>query len=512
MKQGRLTQIRNHRYRLGFWGILVIAAFFRFWKLSQIAPGLGHDEAATAAKALTLVEKPSLAAFNSLQSLGSILYLYLQSLAIRLMGTTVLGIRIVPAALGVLSVYLVYLWVSNWFTERHGLIAAFLYAVTPWVITASRRGDDHSLILLFVPLVLWLLTKALQTRQAFWFAAAGIALGLSLSHDLYGWLLALGFLLTAAVLVWRRRDFVRLYARDLLISIGATLLVLVFGSLGHLSHPNQIISAIKPDLTIPKRTVVDWTNATTKTLLMFNVRGDSDFANNAGSLPQLNFFIGIMFVMGLLYSVAHFNRARYSGLLGLLVVLLIPSFLSINTPDALQALAAAPVAIAIATIGISYLLDIWYGTFPINSAARALGTIPILLLLAITGYQGYKQYFVAWAESPEVYQAYGESSKAISDFFNRSEFSGPRYMIADDYQANVLDFLTHKKSTYLRITAADALKLPTDQDQQIVITNEIPTGTLKDLKMHFPKARLSQHYSEHNDNNELFSIYEVLKP
>jgi hypothetical protein len=245
---------------------------------------------------------------------------------------------------------------------------------------------------------------------------------------------------------------------------------------------------------------------------MFNIHGDDNFANNVSGAPLLNFFVGLMFVMGILVSASRFHRARYGSLLALFVAFMVPALLSPYAPDARAALVLAPVVIALAAVGINYLLDIWYGTFPVNSAARSLGTLPVILLLVISLYQGYKQYFVAWAGSPEVYQVHNESANSIGTYLNRTTFDGQRYVAVDQYSRDVLDFVTHGKSNYNAISRDDVSKIPADgQAKQIIITNEVSDATVSTLKERFPKARLSQHYSEFNDNNEIFAVYEVLK-
>lgn len=515
MKQSRLTLlelIKKQQWEFGLAATLIVAGFFRLWELSSLAPGLGQDEAQIAMRALAFSQHPGLDLFTEAHSLGSSVFISLQAIFVQIFGSTPFGIRVFPALLGVLSVWFVFLWLDNWFNRRIGLIGALLYAVTPWVVTASRLGDESGIILTIIPLTLWLLTRALQTNSSWRYMLAGVVLGLGLTNELGGYVLAASALLMAAYLSVRRREFIKFSAKGLGMGLLGLLMVVSLTALTHFGSPDRMSEALLPVLSMSEQSLSHRLTGITKTLLMFNFRGDNTFTYNIGGAPLLNFFVGLMFVMGLLVALSRVHRARYGALLALIVLFLVPAFLSPTPPDARAALTAAPIVIALAAIGISYLMDIWYGTFPVNSAARTFGTLPIILLLLVTAYQGYKQYFVAWAGSPEVYQAYNESAISIAGWLNRTTFEGQRYVAVDSYSRNVLDYLTHGKAVYNAINVSDVAKIPADDEpKQIVVVSSALGDTLKVLKERFPKAKLSQHYSEHNDNNELFNVFEVLK-
>lgn len=508
-----LSDLVNRRpWQSGLLATLVVGGFFRLWKLGTLAPGLGQDEAQTAVRALALSSRPTLAVFSEAQSFGTSLFISLQAIFVRLFGNTVLGIRLLPALLGVAAVLFVYLWLSNWFSKRVGLIAAMLFAVTPWVITASRRGDIHSLSLFVIPCSLWLFTRALQSGSSWRYLAGGLVMGLGLTADMGSFMPVIALLMISGYLIVRRRDFASFTGKGFVFGLAGLMIPLALTAIAHLGSPAQLAQAALPDINIAQQSAAHRVTSVTKTILMFNVRGDENFSNNVGSVPMLNFFVGLMLVMGLLVSLSRIHRARYGALLALVVICLIPAMLSPYTPDARAALAAAPFVLALAAIGVSYLLDVWYSTFPVNSAARAVGTVPIIFLLTVTLYQGYKQYFVAWAGSPEVYEVYNEPADAIADWLNRTTYAGERYVAVNQYGRNVLDYITHGRSAYSAISHSDLASIPTEGDgKQIIIASKEAGDAVKTLKDRFPKARLSQHYSKHNDNNELFIVFEVLK-
>ena len=83
-----------------------------------------------------------------------------------------------------------------------------------------------------------------------------------------------------------------------------------------------------------------------------------------------------MFVAGLLVAISRLHERRYRLLLLFFVVLLLPALLTtVGVPNAARAFAAAPIVLTLAALGISYMLELWYRTSPINSAARTTGQI-----------------------------------------------------------------------------------------------------------------------------------------
>lgn len=503
-RNGYLTTIYTHRYRLALAGVFLLAVYFRFYQLGILPPGLHNSEVSSGLTALDILHKHiSVSAVLKANPVNG-LYSLLQVLAIKLLGNTVSALRTVSSLIGLVSVILTYLWVRSWFGRRAGLLAALFMAITPWTIGLSRLSFAATSVSLMIPATLWAATNAAKTKHWFWIIVTAILLGLNgLGINGLFFLLGLATLTIPGLLKLKSGEDKGLW-KTVFITTGAGIVLALILLVVRFHNA-------KPKLSLNATSVQHAVSQISQTLVMFNVRGDNDFRYNIAGAPELNLFIGLMFLVGVLVCLIRFGRARYRVLLGLLVALFIPIAMQTDqVPNSLTALMAAPIVMALAAVGIVYMLDVWYGTFPVNSAARTLGTIPVILLLLISVYQGYKQYFVAWAGSPETYDVYNERARSMADYLNRTNFKGQRYVLVTGYDEQVVRYITYGHTNFTEITQSDIAKLPTTGDpKQISFITPQADDIVGQLKQHYPKARLSQHYSEFNDNNQIFAVYET---
>lgn len=507
---------RAHRTGVILVFILVTAIFFRFYQLASLPPGLHPDEAANGLDIFRILENRDWRPLYNTNGPREALFFYLQAIFVALLGNTILALRVAPALIGVLAVVATYAWSKSWFGSRVALITAFTMAVNPWAVTITRDGFRASMTPLIVPLSLWLITMAWQKRTFKWFVLAGISLGAGLYTyiPIQGFVMAI-FITLIAVALFKRHVLKGLWKG---VGIGIAFLALVLVPMGiyGLNHPEDLAgraggtSVLNPDLNKgkPVQTILD---SASKTLLMFNVRGDENYRHNLGGQPQLNAFIGIMFILGILIAISNLNKPRYSALLATFAVMISPSILTAEgIPHALRAVGAIPAVLLLSAIGIEYMLERWYSTFPINSAARMAGLSAIVVLLALTGYQGYRQYFVAWANSPQTYEAYSEDAVAIGRYLNANKTGATRYVVIDGYSDKTVEYLTHGKSSYTRIDASQISTLDQAGSKEFVISPSAKNEALERFKSRFGGGRLSADYSTFNDA-ELFLTYKVTK-
>ncbi len=497
------SRIYSLRYGLGLLATLVLAVYFRFYHLDSLPPGLSSAEAATATLSLGIIHKTQTLSQLLRPGIGQAIYAFLAALSVKSLGTNTYALRLPSAILGTAGVIMTYYWIKSWFGDKTALIAALFVAVTPWTVGLSRVAIPQAGLVLILPGTLWLLTKAARSKQPIWAVMAGFVLAACTTG-----ILGLYFLagLTASVLPLRalRSKDNKALRRSVLIVLAVSVLIGLPLAVTHFRHLQ--IKTPNVNLTNLESTI----SQTSLTLGMFNIRGDGDFLYNIAGTPELNLFVSLMFLVGVLSCFIRFRQARYRIMLILLAVLLIPVIMQPNAPNSLTALILAPVVLGLAAIGTNYMLEVWYSTFPVNSAARTLGTVPIVLLLIISAYQGYKQYFIAWAHSPETYTAYNERATALAGYLNRTSFNGQRYVIAQGQDVDVISFLASGKTNFTVLAPNQLANLPQiKQPQQIIFTTPQPTDILPDLKKRFPKAQLSQHFSEFNDNSQLFAVYQT---
>ncbi len=489
-------------------GILAaVAITFRFWQLSTLPPGLTPSEAEIGLAAWNLVHHGGLPGLTVSTGLAP-LWTTLQALPVALLGPTELALRLWPALIGTAAVLATWRWAHDWFGRRVGWVAAFVVAVTPWSVTISRNGLPEVLILLLTPLTLWAAGWTYHRRTAGWWLLTGTLLVIDLFAGPLGWLLALTTSLIALTTLWRRPDRRHLgHSSWWGLSLAGAGLVgfgyLIITSLANLKAGLELMNPVS-SLGSLGHTLV-------RLLAMFNLRGDDNFSHNFASEPLLNAFIGLMFIAGLLASVTRIRQTRYRLILSLLVIFLLPVALTTTgAPNAVYAAAALPLVALLAGIGVSYMLELWYATFPINSAARSLGQAAIIVLLILSLFQGHAQYFRAWATSSETYAAYHEAVVGAAKSLRQLSRHDARYLVATTAERPVGAYLlAGQPYQFVEPTALATLPLGTGP-QHFAITRAAREQAVQNLRTKYPGGTLKPHTSALSQN-EIYYTYEVIK-
>lgn len=495
--------------------VVAWAVFVRFYNLDGMPPGLHPDEAANGIDIFSILEKGNIQPFYEANGGREGLFFMLQAISVAIFGNTIAALRYAPAVIGVLSVLAMYAWTRSWYGKWVGLVAAYIMATLPWAITFSRLGFRASMIMLMLPLTLWLLTRAAQTKRAGWAIAAGVSLGAGFYTYLAWRLIPIALVIIGVYWLIRLRKRVLEWLRPAAITAVATVVVLVPMGLYAVQNPEALmarssVSIFNPDLNggnLP----ATFAAVTGKMALMYNVSGDQNFRHNLGGEPQLNIFVGIVFLLGLLVCLVQIKRWRSVTLLALMFAMLLPALLTAEgIPHALRAVGTLPVAVILAAVGTQRLLRTWRGIFPLNPAARQLGLGAILLLLGLSGVHGYTQYHIAHANAPQTYDAFSEPAVEMARELVNVPFNGQNFVYIDGYSDTTVQYITHNKAWYQRLESpSDVDKLPVSKEaKRILIVDGEKARALDALKRKYPNGKVQPHYSRFSER-ELFVSYIV---
>jgi cellulose biosynthesis protein BcsQ/4-amino-4-deoxy-L-arabinose transferase-like glycosyltransferase len=158
-------------------GVLAIAAFVRLWQLDAV--GFNTDEAVYSGQAAALANDPNLTPFFPIFRAHPLLFQFALADVFALTGVSALNARIVSAAAGVLTVYVVYRLGRLLYDRPVGLIAAFLLALMPYHVIVTRQVLLDGPMTLFATLALYTVAKYAITGERTWLYASGAAMGLT---------------------------------------------------------------------------------------------------------------------------------------------------------------------------------------------------------------------------------------------------------------------------------------------------------------------------------------------
>jgi len=158
-------------------GIIFLAAFFRFWQLTDVPPSLYWDEVSQGYNAYLIAETGKdehqesfpLARFQAFGDYKAPVNIYLTAASILALGKTDFAVRFPSAILGTLTVLATYLLVSYLFfkdkkAEWYALLSAFLLSISPWHIQLSRASFEANIATFFTVLGSFLFFYAVRKK------------------------------------------------------------------------------------------------------------------------------------------------------------------------------------------------------------------------------------------------------------------------------------------------------------------------------------------------------------
>lgn len=189
-------------------GILVLATILRVYDLPGYMTFLG-DEGRDAIIVKKLLVEWELPFIGPPTSVGNIylgpLYYYMMAFAMTVFWLNPMGAALMVAIIGVLTTLLIYYLSKIWFGRVGGIVASFLYAISPVNITYSRSSWNPNPAPFFATLAVWAMYKAHSCLDGKWFILVGFFAAAALQmHYLSIILLAIFGLLWIYKLVWQK--------------------------------------------------------------------------------------------------------------------------------------------------------------------------------------------------------------------------------------------------------------------------------------------------------------------
>lgn len=374
-------------------GILILAAFLRFYQLGSNPPSLTWDEASWGynAYSLGIDGKDEFGRFlpvDYLESFGDFkppVYAYLDVFPVKILGLNEFAVRFPSALFGTLTVLLTYFLVKRIFlpsknNNLYALFSALFLAISPWHIMLSRAAFEANVATFFIVLGVLLFLKAVQKNRWFFilsFASFAISLYTFNTARIVSPLLVL-------LLIFLFRKKILAYKKEFLIACFISLILIIpvakflfspqaslrFKEVNIFSDPSIVSLA---NQQIDNDNNVWWSNVIHNRRVVFSVeflkhyfdnlspnflfiKGDGNPKFSTQDVGQLYLFDLPFLIIGLLFLIKKKEGTWYLLPLWLLLGI-IPAAMARETPHALRIETTLPTFQIIVAYGFVQFLN-----------------------------------------------------------------------------------------------------------------------------------------------------------
>jgi hypothetical protein len=473
--------------------ILAAALFFRFFRFTSFPPGLWYDEGLNGMEALTLIDKHQIVLWSESADGRPTLYLYLLAGALKLFGTNLIAMRLLPALAGLGAVAAFYALARRLLDRPGALVATALLAVARWPVIFSRISWEASLVPVIEIAAVYFLVRGLDTGRRWTFAVSGALLATGLYTYLAFRMVPVVFAMLLVYAALTQREIVRARLRDLLV------LAAVFAALAAplgaytITHPDDVLArsrevSVFNDIDTEGRFDPLRHNVLASARMM-NVGGDPNGRSNIPHAPMLDVVTGALLVLGLAAAVACYRDWRRGGIAAWYVLALVPGALSLTrgNPSAIRGLGAIAPAFLLIGLAVSVLWQSLAG----RRGGAAVFAIIAAAMVASSASVNYYDLFRRQAHDRAVYDAfdpvYGDIGRAIA-----RDGDTKRVLVSSGFASHPsLQVLAHGVP-YALIDARSAALLEPGPVETVLLLGLDDAAIIRQLQTRFPELQRDQ--------------------
>lgn len=379
-----------------FFLIIILATILRFYRLEILPQGLSPAE-------FRLLEKVN--SFSRFKELalkagpGNGLYEMLIFLTMKFFGIKIFLFRSLSAVIGILTVVFIYLFTKEWYNKQTAYLAAILLSFSSWHITLSRNINPSVLLPLTVLVILFLASHAFRSRNIVYVILSGISLGIGM-YTIPTFPIFLIFLLFAVIYFYKKnKNVLKVYLREIAIVINAFILV----SLPYFINLAKSPSAFFGEYML-RGVGFHLANFGSILLALFS---HSDYNNyyNLGYEALLDPLVLILFLTGIIFLIFNLHSRKNSLLLLWIFLSILPGVFAKDIYFE-KIVGLIPVVYVLAAVILDHIMIEWFSTFPLNKKARSIMVFLVTGFMILSFGYNYNRYFVAWAGSDSVKEAY----------------------------------------------------------------------------------------------------------
>jgi hypothetical protein len=435
--------------------ILLIAFFFRFYRLVDLPLGLFFDPSINGLDSIRLMQRGGPVIFFPTNGGREAFFMFLLIPFLWLFYTTPFAIRLVTATISLLTVagllgFLLHLPAGS-SHRRLAWLGGTALAVSYWHIAVSRLGQRPILVPLVGLALFWLFLKGWASGVRRYFILAGLFLGLA-GHT-YSAARLLPLILTLAILpelirqLWQARTTpagVAVLRQTLgnLLLFGLTAGLVYLPMAWYLiTNPAQFTGRagsvmVWNFLDTPAAILAEIGRNALRIAAFFCCRGSPNPIFGPPSYPGLPFILTPFLIIGLWVCLKQWRNLFERLVLLWWLIGLSPALIAIEAPHPWRMVVAlVPTAILVG-LGLSQL-TLWGPRSRPSRANRFL--YAALLLLLLPSPHLFRAYFLGWPASPTTQGVYDYGAIAIRDAVLAQQGKGlPLYLPLDRFNSSTL--------------------------------------------------------------------------
>ena len=511
-------------FRISKWTVLVsisflIAAFFRFSKLSQVPPEMNSDHAEKILDVIRVLNGQTMIFFPT-NGGREALQFYLVAGLHKFLNVSLdfVALKSVTTAVGFLALPFIYLLGKELVNKRVGLISMLLAGIAYWPNVVSRAGMRLPFYFLFTSMVMYFLLRGIRTGRRNYFILTGIALGISF----YGYSAdrILPLLVIIAVALFLLHKHSKQHGRQVIIS---TILLLIIASVIFLpllrymfEDPNSFLFRTLSRMGTMERPLPGpawkiFLSNLGRATLMFSWDNGEIWPVSVPHRPALDIVTGALFWLGVILIIVRYIRERNWLDIFLLLsipILMLPSTLSLAFPAENPNLyrtggALIPVFLI---IGISLEGVFQSFTYQGKRLETKFAWGLIVILIALSGVLSYRLVFKeynhqytlsAWNSS--------EMAEVVEDFTNTIGDIEDVWVMAYPYwvDTRLIGIIAGYPTKNFVIFPEDLNNLPEDSKAKLFLIKPEDEESISLLLEKYPNGWMQEYNSKVDTKNFL---------
>ncbi len=390
----------RYRFIIGY-AILTFAFFFLLSFLPTIAPkGLTSGEMESAVKASEIT--PSFITEGKVINLP---YLLVQKASIALFGLSLYSIKLPSIIFATFAALFIILLLNRWFKSDVAVIGSIFTTLSTAFLFLAGNGTPAITYIFWLALILWLGSKIVGNKNMHPLLVVSFVIAVALSlytpHMAY---VALSIAIAGLIHPHLRFSLKQVKTYQLAVNIAIAVLLMAPLVVSCILHHEQIAELLFVQ-NFNINTIIENVSTAFAPFFSFSMAYNSIYL-----APLFGLATVALILIGALASVGKLFTSR-NTVVSLLIIFAI-IFSSLNQSIAISII--VPFAV-LSSAGIESIIEKWHSLFPENPYAHFIGTMPVIIIVAMILISGLTHYINGYRYTPRVANNFNNDISYIKD-------------------------------------------------------------------------------------------------